>query len=136
MTVNFQKKKIGKRKWKNLENDVSLFCYVCVENWKAENDSLSVFLLNDLRPYFRQRRICLKSVPYGRRFSHSHEGFFLLPKHQFCVFLLLFSESRTLCVCQIEVYNSVLYFFLYDRYITYAFKHYELISASQRRTFL
>lgn len=43
-------------------------------------------------------------------------------------------ESRTLCVCQSEVYKSMCSFspFLYNNYITYAFIHYELISASQR----
>lgn len=44
-------------------------------------------------------------------------------------------ESRTLCVCQNEVHTSMRFFFppfLYNNYITYAFIHYELISASQR----
>lgn len=77
---------------------------------------------------FLDRGGFLKSVPYWRSSSHIGGGFTKVPVY--VLLLLLFSESRTLCVCQIEVYNSVLYFILYDRYITYAFKHYELISAS------
>lgn len=45
------------------------------------------------------------------------------------------NESRTLCVCQNEVYKPMgFFFFLYNNYITYAFIHYELTSASQRHT--
>ena len=44
------------------------------------------------------------------------------------------NESRTLCVRQNEVYKSMGFFFLYNNYITYAFIHYELTSASQRHT--
>lgn len=45
------------------------------------------------------------------------------------------NESRTLCVRQNEVYKPMgFFFFLCNNYITYAFIHYELTSASQRHT--
>lgn len=43
-----------------------------------------------------------------------------------------FFESRMLCVRKSEIYKPMCPPFLYNNYITYAFIHYELISASQR----
>lgn len=80
----------------------------------------------------------MKSVPYGRRSSHSREGFAKKKKKKvffFCVFYCYF-QSRERCAFVRLKYAIQCYFFLYDRYITYAFKHYELISASQRQTLL